>query len=78
MSLLLPADLVKDGVTLTANTPSDYWDLRWKGFVPAEESDELSPQQRAAITRKKNQQRNEDNSQEGHTEPEGDATGDES
>lgn len=54
----LPVDLTNGKVTVTANTPSDYWHHRYKGFTevdgPATASltyDELTPGQKAARTR---------------------------
>ena len=57
----LPVDLTNGKVTRTANTPSDYWDLRYQGYTevdgPATASlthDELTPAQKAARTRAAN------------------------
>lgn len=57
-SLELPRDLTKGAVTRTATTPSEYHDLRYKGFEPVDGEpvasksyDELTPAQKAARTR---------------------------
>ena len=83
MPLDLPRDLVKDGVTRTASTPAEYWDLVYRGFavvdgpaVASTEYDNLTPAQKAARTRAQRQQ--QDTSNDGPTETAGNATGDES
>lgn len=86
MPLDLPQDLAKGDLVRTANTPTDYHELRWQGFVPqdgpavAEKSyDELTPAQKAARTRAENKAKeDEKTSSEGPTDTAGDATGDES
>lgn len=57
MSLNLPVDLTKGELRRTASTASEYWDLRYKGFVEADgpavaslSYDELTPAQKRART----------------------------
>lgn len=50
MSLSLPQDLSKGDRTLTASTPTEYWNLVARGFKAPDDTD-LSPQQKAARTR---------------------------
>ena len=64
MSLDLPKDLAKGDITLTASTPAEYWDLRYRGFVEQDGAataslsyDELTPAQKAARTREQNKAR---------------------
>jgi hypothetical protein len=58
MALDLPRDLAKGDVTRTATSPSEYWDLVYRGYSvvdgPAVASlsyEELTPAQKAARTR---------------------------
>ncbi len=66
MTLELPRDLVKDGVTRTASTPSEYYALVYRGFTVVDgpavaelSYDELTPAQKAARTRAENKAREE-------------------
>lgn len=66
MTLELPRDLVKDGLTRTASTPSEFYDLVYRGFTVVDgpavaelSYDELTPGQKAARTRAENKAREE-------------------
>lgn len=67
----LPAELKnsESGVTRTASTPGDYWDLVARGYtVEAAEAD-LTPQQKAARTRAVNKAKEEEQtSHDGNTQ----------
>lgn len=65
MSLSLPAELTKGDVVRSASTPSEYWTLVFQGFSTAQAGEgdgeeDLSPQQKAALTRAANKAKVED------------------
>lgn len=61
MDLYLPRELTKGDITIEAHTAADYWNLvNGRGFTPVE----LSPQEKAARTRKRNEAEKSDNPDE--------------
>ena len=57
--LNLPVDLSNGQIVLTATTPSEYWNLKYKGFSEEAVEDALSPQEKAARTRAANRAKSE-------------------
>ena len=72
----LPVQVAKGDVVLTANTPSDYWDYFFRGFTVEAADEQLSPQEKAARTRARNRQQEEEktsNVPDSATDPAGNA-----
>ncbi len=78
----LPVDMHNDStdVTQTASTPTDYWNLKARGYVAVEGPavaaltyDELTPAQKAARTRAENKAREAAEQEQTDSSGEGDS-----